>query len=92
MEMRAELDTNRLTDLFRVDTELAEILSLCDEVWIPLIVLGEIRAGFMGATRLGGTKLCCTRYGQRRQSGSLSPVAKLPNSTREFLSSSGRRN
>jgi tRNA(fMet)-specific endonuclease VapC len=51
MEVRVALDTNRLTDLFQGDKELAERLAICEEVWIPLIVLGEIRAGFYGGTR-----------------------------------------
>ena len=46
--MRVALDTNRLTDLFRGEPEIAEQLSFCDEVWIPLAVLGEIKAGFHG--------------------------------------------
>jgi tRNA(fMet)-specific endonuclease VapC len=46
--VRVALDTNRLTDLFQGDAELADRLSQCDEVWIPLIVLGEIQAGFYG--------------------------------------------
>ena len=51
MEMRVALDTNRLTDLLRGDARLAETLGVCDEVWIPLIVLGEIKAGFQGGTQ-----------------------------------------
>lgn len=47
------LDTNRLTDLLRGDAELAEQLSFCERVWIPLVVLGEMRAGFLGGTRSG---------------------------------------
>jgi tRNA(fMet)-specific endonuclease VapC len=46
--MRVALDTNRLTDLFQGDTALADLLGGCDEVWIPLIVLAEIKAGFLG--------------------------------------------
>ncbi len=46
--MRVALDTNRLTDLFQGDAELAKWLGSCEEVWIPLFVLGEIRAGFRG--------------------------------------------
>ena len=46
--MRVALDTNRLTDLFNGDVELAEHLEGCDEVSIPLIVLAEIKAGFLG--------------------------------------------
>jgi tRNA(fMet)-specific endonuclease VapC len=48
VEVRAALDTNRLTDLFQGDAALAEWLGGCDEVWIPLMVLGEIKAGFLG--------------------------------------------
>ena len=49
--MRVALDTNRLTDLFKGDTELAEWLGVCEEIWIPLFVLGEIKAGFAGGTQ-----------------------------------------
>jgi tRNA(fMet)-specific endonuclease VapC len=49
--MRVALDTNRLTDLFRGDHELAEQLSSCEEVWIPLFVLAEIKAGFLGGAQ-----------------------------------------
>jgi len=48
VEVRVALDTNRLTDLFQGDTSLAERLERCEEVWIPLMVLGEIKAGFYG--------------------------------------------
>jgi tRNA(fMet)-specific endonuclease VapC len=51
MEMRVAVDTNRLTDLLRGDAQLAERLGACDEVWIPLMVLGEIKAGFHGGTQ-----------------------------------------
>jgi tRNA(fMet)-specific endonuclease VapC len=51
VEVRAALDTNRLTDLFQGDRELAEWLGTCEEVWIPLVVLGEIKAGFHGGTQ-----------------------------------------
>jgi len=50
VEVRVALDTNRLTDLFRGDTALASRLGACDEVWIPLVVLAEIKAGFYGGT------------------------------------------
>ena len=51
MEVRLALDTNRMTDLFQGDIELAERLEHCEEVCIPLIVLGEIKAGFYGGTQ-----------------------------------------
>ena len=49
--MRAALDTNRLTDLFKGDAELAMFLGTCDEVLIPFVVLAEMKAGFYGGTR-----------------------------------------
>jgi len=49
--VRVAIDTNRLTDLFRGDGELAEQLATCDHVAVPLVVLGEIRAGFYGGNR-----------------------------------------
>jgi len=49
--MRVALDTNRLTDLLRGDAVLAELLGDCDEVWIPLIVLAEVKAGFLGGSQ-----------------------------------------
>jgi tRNA(fMet)-specific endonuclease VapC len=51
MEARVALDTNRLTDLFQGDSNLAELLSSCDEVWLPLIVLAEMKAGFYGGAQ-----------------------------------------
>ena len=51
MEMRVAVDTNRLTDLLRGDARLAERRGACEEVWVPLIVLGEIKAGFQGGTQ-----------------------------------------
>lgn len=51
MEVRVALDTNRLTDLFQGDAELADRLGECDEVWLPLVVLAEIKAGFYGGSQ-----------------------------------------
>ena len=49
--MRVALDTNRLTDLFQGDAALADQLGSCEEVWIPLVVLGEVKAGFLGGSQ-----------------------------------------
>ena len=57
MEVRIALDTNRLTDLFQGDGALAGFLGGCDEVWIPLIVLAEIKAGFHGGTQVVRNKV-----------------------------------
>ena len=44
--MRLVVDTNRYTDLCRGDESVVEVVELADEVWLPFIVLGELRAGF----------------------------------------------
>ncbi len=49
--MRALLDTNRLTDVFRGDAALVKILERAEEVWIPFVALGEIKAGFLAGSR-----------------------------------------
>jgi predicted nucleic acid-binding protein len=51
VEVRVALDTNRLTDLFQGDSHLADRLAVSDEVWIPFVVLAEIKAGFYGGTQ-----------------------------------------
>lgn len=44
--MKLALDTNRYTDLCRDNKSAFETVELADEVWLPFIVLGELRAGF----------------------------------------------
>jgi tRNA(fMet)-specific endonuclease VapC len=46
VEVKLALDTNRYTDLCRGDVTVVETVELADEVWLPFIVLGELRAGF----------------------------------------------
>lgn len=49
--MRLALDTNRYTDLCRGDSFVVETVEHADEVWLPFIVLGELRAGFAVGTQ-----------------------------------------
>ena len=44
--MRLALDTNRYTDLCRGEASVVETLERAGEVWLPFIVVGELRAGF----------------------------------------------
>ena len=44
--MRLALDTNRYTDLCRGDASVLDTLELADEIWLPFVVVGELRAGF----------------------------------------------
>lgn len=62
MEVRVALDTNRLTDLFQGDAELADRLGECDEVWVPLIVLAEIKAGFHGGSQRHRNELLLQKF------------------------------
>jgi len=71
--MRVALDTNRLTDLFQGDAALAQWLGICDEVWIPLIVLGELKAGFHGGTQQSRNEALLQRFLAKTTVGVLLP-------------------
>ena len=45
------LDTNRYVDLCRGDVSVIEIVETADEVWLPFVVVGELRAGFAVGTQ-----------------------------------------
>jgi len=44
--VRLALDANRYTDLCRGNVHVVETVEIADEVWLPFVVLGELRAGF----------------------------------------------
>ena len=71
--MRVALDTNRLTDLLQGDAALAERLGACDEVWIPLVVLAEIKAGFYGGTQQHRNEILLQRLLAKSTVGVLLP-------------------
>jgi tRNA(fMet)-specific endonuclease VapC len=74
VEVRVALDTNRLTDLFQGDAELANRLGECDEVWIPLIVLAEIKAGFYGGSQQHRNELLLQSFLAKSTVGILFPA------------------
>jgi tRNA(fMet)-specific endonuclease VapC len=49
--VKLALDTSRYTDLCRGDVSVVETIELAEEVWLPFIVLGELRAGFAVGSR-----------------------------------------
>lgn len=49
--MRLALDTTRYTDLCRGDVSAVEAIEFADEVWLPFIVVEELRAGFAVGTQ-----------------------------------------
>jgi predicted nucleic acid-binding protein len=44
--VKLALDTSRYSDLCRGHASVVETVERADEVWLPFIVLGELRAGF----------------------------------------------
>ena len=44
--MRLALDSNRYTDLCRGIVSVVETIEFADEVWLPFVVLGQLRSGF----------------------------------------------
>lgn len=44
--MKLALDTNRYTDLCRGEPFVVETVEFADEIWMPFIVVAELRAGF----------------------------------------------
>ena len=49
--MRIAIDTNRYVDFARGVPEAVNRLRAVDRILVPLIVLGELRAGFRGGSR-----------------------------------------
>ena len=49
--MRIAIDTNRYVDFARGLPEAVERLRRADEIFLPFVVLGELRAGFAGGAR-----------------------------------------
>lgn len=44
--MRIALDTNRYTDFCRGEPEVVEHVARAEKIYLPFVVLGELRAGF----------------------------------------------
>jgi len=73
VELRVALDTNRLVDLLRGDAELGERLGRCEQVWLPLFVVGELRAGFLLGAHAEANELLLRRLLAKPTVGVLLP-------------------
>ena len=51
MAVTLALDTNRYTDLCRGNTRAVEIVEAADAIWLPFVVVGELRAGFAASSQ-----------------------------------------
>lgn len=86
--MRIALDTNRLTDLFQGDAALAAFLGASDEVWIPFVVLAEMKAVFYWGTRQTQNEELRTHLLARETVAILFASAKRPSNTLTYSCSS----
>ena len=69
--MRLALDTNRYTDLCRGDTFVVETVEHADQVWLPFIVLGELRSGFAVGNKGPRNEAVLRRFLMRQRVGVL---------------------
>lgn len=60
--MRIALDTNRYTDLSRGEESVAGLVATADEVWLPFVVLGELRAGFAAGSQEARNEATLRRF------------------------------
>ena len=60
--MRIALDTNRYVDFARGDAEAVARLREVDAIFVPVIVLGELRSGFLGGSRAAQNEALLTRF------------------------------
>ena len=56
--MRLALDTNRYTDLCRGVEDTVRLVSTAEAVFLPFVVVAELRAGFASGTARRRTNGC----------------------------------
>jgi tRNA(fMet)-specific endonuclease VapC len=71
VEVRLALDTNRYTDLCRGDASVVETVERADEVWLPFIVLGELRADFAVGSQIPKNEAVLRRFLMKPNAGVL---------------------
>lgn len=49
--MKLLLDTNRLSDALAENDEVLDVLETAEAIHVPVVALGEIRAGFLAGSR-----------------------------------------
>lgn len=60
--MRIALDTNRYVDFCRGFPEAREVIQKADRIFLPLIVLAELRSGFLVGSRGPENEQILTRF------------------------------
>ncbi|MGI8438511.1 MAG: type II toxin-antitoxin system VapC family toxin [Chthoniobacterales bacterium] len=62
MEVKFALDTNRLIDFLRGLEDVVEKLRLAESVYVPVIVLGEMRSGFSVGAKAAANEVRLTQF------------------------------
>lgn len=60
--MRLALDTNRYTDLAAGDEVVVELATLAESVFVPFVVMAELRAGFACGTLARSNEAAFRRF------------------------------
>jgi tRNA(fMet)-specific endonuclease VapC len=60
--MRVAIDTNRYVDFARGEAEAVERLRHAQRIYVPFVVLAELRAGFLCGTRAERNEANLTRF------------------------------
>lgn len=79
--MRIAIDTNRYVDFARGVGEAVDVFQRADEILVPFVVLGELRAGFAGGTRPGQNDATLVRFLDSRR---VDPVFPDEESTHHY--------
>ena len=60
--MRVAVDSNRYTDLCRGEARAVDVVTSADEIYMPLIVIAEQRAGFAFGSKQAENEANLTRF------------------------------
>lgn len=71
--MKVALDTNAYSDFMRGRDDRVTVVRAASRVWLPLIVVGELRAGFAAGTRHNPNAANLQRFLNRPRVGILIP-------------------
>ena len=55
-------DTNRLTDFLRGEADAVDKVQLAERIFVPVIVLGEMRAGFQAGGRAAANEMRLAQF------------------------------
>jgi tRNA(fMet)-specific endonuclease VapC len=60
--MRVALDTNRYVDFCRGEPVAIDVIQQAHHIFVPFVVLGELRTGFLGGNRNRQNERILTRF------------------------------